>query len=148
MAERRQEREQHVAPLDQLEAVVLEVVDAPQLVGGDVLFRRARLAGDAAAAELVRVLAVADQRDVPDRAELLRAAERGGGSVDHLPCRTGLRLDGNPAGRHQRDRQRRRCAMTSTILKALISSLSHQPKLAVHIRYCGASPLTCLRSRG
>ncbi len=110
VAKRSQKREKHAPALDEMEPVVLEVIDAPQLVGGDVLLRRGRLAGDAAPAELVRVLTIADQRDVPDRTKFLSASERGDGSVDHLPCRTGLRLNGNPARHHQCDRQHRGCS--------------------------------------
>ena len=57
VAERREEREHHVAPLAHLEAAVLKVVDAGQVVGRHVLLRRVRRSGDAAAAHLVRVLA-------------------------------------------------------------------------------------------
>ena len=97
VAERREKREQHVAPLGELEPAVLEVVDAAQLVGRQVLLRRGGLAGDAAAAELVGVLRVAVQRDVPDRAYPLETAERHGGALDDGA--RGRFLTGQRAGR-------------------------------------------------
>ena len=85
VSERREKRKQHVAPLGELEPVVLEVVDAPQLVGGHVFLRRGGIAGDAASAELVGVLRVAGQRDVPDASYAFHATERLGGTFDERP---------------------------------------------------------------
>ena len=106
VAERRKKREQHVAALGELEPAVLEVVDAPQLVGGQVLLRRGGLAGDAAAAELVGVLRVAGQRDVPDAAYPLEATKRRGGAFDEAP--RGRLLRRTPANATADQRHRRR----------------------------------------
>ena len=89
-----EEREQHVAPLEQLEAAVLEVVYALQVVGRDVLVWRVRVPGHASAAKLVAVVSIAVERDVPDRAELLGAAERDGGTSNDTGAALGLRLSG------------------------------------------------------
>jgi hypothetical protein len=56
VAERPEERKEHVPPFCQSEALVLKVVDAAQVVRCDVLLRRARVSSDATAAELVGVL--------------------------------------------------------------------------------------------
>ena len=92
MTEGPEEREKHVPPLHQPEAAVLEVVDAPEVVGRNVFLRRVRIPGDAATAELIGVLAVADQRDVPDRLDPSGATDRGRGGGDQVASR-GLRVD-------------------------------------------------------
>jgi hypothetical protein len=102
VAARGQEREQHDPALARLETPVLEVVDAGQVVGGDVLLRRAGQAGDPAAAQHVGVLAVAVGGDVADRPQLLDPAHRPGGGVDHIERVAGGGRRGRRSGRRRR----------------------------------------------
>ena len=97
VAKGREKRKQHVPALGELEAVVLEVVDTPQLVGGEVFLRRGGLAGDAAAPELVGILRVPGQRDVPDAAYALQAAKYGGGAFNECPRAIGVLAHHRPA---------------------------------------------------
>ena len=76
---RPRKREQHVAPLDLRETVVLEIIDAPQVVRCQVALDGDRRGRHVAAAELVGPHAIADQGDVPDRADPLQATEGLGG---------------------------------------------------------------------
>jgi len=64
--------------------LVLEVVDAPIVIGGNEFLRRAWQRRDVAAAVLIRVLRIADERQVAQRANPARAAERGRCRVDGL----------------------------------------------------------------
>ena len=97
-------------------AAVLEVVDASIVVGGDELLRRAGQRGDVAAAVLIGVLRVADQRDVAQGENAIGTTERDGCRVDrragrragHAGRRSLLRLlrDGDDAAEPAPLRQR------------------------------------------
>src|SRR5690349_2636627 len=75
------EREQEISALEHLETSVLEIEDAPQIVRRLIFLRRLRIGHDVAATELIRVVTVTDQRDVPDRAHSLESAQRFRGSL-------------------------------------------------------------------
>ena len=78
------ERKKVIAALEMTHPSVLEVVDAAIVVGGDELLRRAGKGGDVAAAILIGVLRVADQRDVAQLEYSLGAAQRRGCRVDRV----------------------------------------------------------------
>jgi hypothetical protein len=85
---------------------VLEVVDAPQLVGRHVLLRRGGIAGDAAPAELVGILRISSQRDVPDVPDTLEPAKGSRSALNERPAGFGVLTR---HGRPHRDGHRNRC---------------------------------------
>jgi hypothetical protein len=78
------ERKQVVAALLVEHPHVLDVVDPAVVVGRNQLQRRVRQRRDVAAAVLIRILRVALQRDVSQRAQARGAPERLGRRVDRL----------------------------------------------------------------